>query len=68
MKKRKIKNEFTRNETVALMHEDSAATLKSLVDFFKEWEVEREEIIEFMIEVSEEKAAQAVVCRLRDEL
>lgn len=59
---------FTQNETVALMHEDTATSLQLLADHIEKWQMERDEIIEYMREIADEKAAQAIVCRLRDEL
>lgn len=63
-----IKKEFTMNETVALMHEDTATVLRGIVSFVEKWKCEREEIIDFLIEVADNKEAQSVVVRLRDEL
>ena len=59
---------YTRNETLALMHEDSAYSLKAIADHIEKWQMERDEIVRLIREIADAKDAQSVVCRLRDEI
>jgi hypothetical protein len=59
---------FTRNEVVALMHDDTAAALKRIADFIEKYKMDWPESVQLLREISDEKDAQAIVVRLRDEL
>lgn len=64
----KPKKEWTRNECVEMMNANTAQALKKIADFVKKYEYDAETIIEYLIEVSDEMEAQALVVSLRDEL
>lgn len=59
---------YTRNQSVEMMNTNTANALKSIADFVKKYEYDSEEIIEYLIDMSEQMAAQALVVSLRDEL
>lgn len=60
-------NTFTRNESVEMMNANTGYAFKKIADFVKKHEYDAEQIIIYLIEVSEEMAAQALVVSLRDE-
>lgn len=59
---------YTRNESVEMMNSNTSNALKSIAEFVRKHEYDTDQIIEYMIELSEEMAAQALVVSLRDEL
>lgn len=59
---------FTHNEAVALMHEDTAEAFRMMADFIEKWDMEKQEIIAYMIEIADAKDAQSIVTKLRDEI
>jgi hypothetical protein len=59
---------YTRNEAVEMMNKNTADALKSIADAVKRWEYDAQDIIEYLIELSDELAAQALVVSMRDEL
>jgi D-alanyl-D-alanine dipeptidase len=59
---------YTRNESVEMMHQNTANALKSIADFLEKHEYTGEMAIEYLREVSEELEAQALVVSMRDEL
>ncbi len=65
---KKPRKEWTRNEAVEMMHTNTSKALEDIAGLIKRTEMEREEIIEYLIELSEELGAQALVVALRDEL
>lgn len=60
--------EFTINDTVALMHEDTALAFRRLADFIEKYEMDWQETVEFMREIADNKEAQAIVVKLRDDI
>jgi hypothetical protein len=59
---------FTRNESVEMMYTNTANALKDIANFFEKHEYTGEMAIEYLMEVSEELEAQALVVSMRDEL
>jgi len=59
---------FTRNETVEMMHKNTANALDIITNFLEKNEYTGDMAIEFLRELSEEIKAQALVVSLRDEL
>jgi hypothetical protein len=59
---------YTRNQAVEMMNQNTADALKSIVELAKKQEMNGEELIEYLLEISEEMAAQALVVSMRDEL
>jgi hypothetical protein len=59
---------YTRNESVEMMHQNTSQALKSISDMVEKWEYSKEEIIDYLRELSEEMEAQALVVSMRDEL
>lgn len=59
---------FTGNESVAMMNTNTADALKRIADLAEKQEMEADELIDYLKEISEEMAAQALVVSLRDEL
>lgn len=64
----KPKKEWTRNEAVEMMHNNTANALKSIAQHCKKHNYNANEIIDLLIEASDEMEAQALVVSLRDEL
>lgn len=65
---KKPKKVWTQNEAVEMMNSNTANALKSIADFAKKTKMNKKEIIDFLLETSEEMKAQAIVVSLRDEL
>ena len=63
----KAKLVFTKNEAVALAHEDRAAAFRRVVEYVKKTGVDMEYLLGLLEEMAEEADAQALVVRLRDE-
>ena len=59
---------YTRNESVEMMNQNTSHALKSIADYAKKDEMNIEELIEYLLEISEAMAAQALVVSMRDEL
>lgn len=59
---------YTDNEVIALMHQDTASALKKIADHIEKWKIGYQGTADFLREIADQKDAQAVVCRLRDEL
>lgn len=59
---------FTGNEAVEMMHKNTSDSLKKIADLAEEQKMEADELIDYMREVSEDMAAQALVVSMRDEL
>ena len=59
---------FTRNQAVEIMNTNTANALKSIAEHVKKHEHDPKEIIDYLLELSDEMAAQALVVSLRDEL
>jgi hypothetical protein len=59
---------YTRNQAVEMMNKNTSNALKRIAEFVKKQEDDSEEIIDYLIEVSEEMEAQALVVSMRDEL
>lgn len=62
------KKAWTKNEAVEMMHANTSSSLKTIADFVKRHDMDADEIIDYLIEISEELSAQALVVALRDEL
>jgi hypothetical protein len=63
-----MKKEFTKNEVCEMMHNNTAESLKTISFFVERWELDAKEIVEYLIEIADELAAQAIVVSMRDEL
>ena len=63
-----MKKEFTRNETVALMHENEANAFRMIADHIERFKIDHEESVRLLREIADEKEAQAMVVSLRDNL
>jgi len=59
---------YTRNQTVEMMHKNTANALESIADFLEKHEYTGEMAIEYLRDISEEMKSQAMVVSLRDEL
>ena len=59
---------FTNNEAVGMMNRNTSDALKKIADLAEKQEMEADELIDYLREVSEEMAAQAMVVSIRDEL
>ena len=59
---------YTRNESVDMMYQHTSSSLKKISDLAKKQEMDADELIDYLIEISEEMAAQALVVSMRDEL
>ena len=59
---------YTRNESVEMMHQNTANCLKSTVRFAEKEKMSIEDLTEYLLELSEQMAAQALVVSMRDEL
>jgi hypothetical protein len=60
--------EFSRNETVSLMHRNTANSIRALVDHAKKFKYKKEQIYELLLDIADELEAQAIVVELRDKL
>jgi hypothetical protein len=58
----------TRNEAVEMMNQNTSNALKSIAELAKKQEMDGEELVEYLLEISEDMAAQALVVSMRDEL
>lgn len=67
MSKKKPKKMWTKNEAIEMMHSNTSNALKAIADAVKRWEYDADEIIDYLIELSEDMEAQALVVTLRDE-
>jgi len=61
-------NTHTSNQAIEMMNRNTANSLKLIVDVAKKQDMDSHELIEFLLETSEEMAAQALVVSMRDEL
>lgn len=59
---------FTRNESVEMMNNNTADALKRIADLAEKQEMDADELIDYLRELSEELEAQALVVSMRDEL
>lgn len=59
---------FTRNKCTEMMNRCTANALKRIADLAEKQQMEADELIDYLREVSEEMAAQALVVSMRDEL
>lgn len=59
---------YTRNQSVEMMHQNTANALKKIADFVEKEEYNSEQIIDYLRELHEEMEAQAIVVSMRDEL
>jgi len=59
---------YTRNESVEMMHKNTSSALKSIATFLEKYEYTGEMAIEYLRDIAEEMAAQALVVAMRDEL
>lgn len=64
----KPKKEWTDNEAIEMMHNNTSKALKSIAEFAIKNDYTAEDIINFLLETGEEMAAQALVVKMRDEL
>lgn len=68
MHKRNPKKQWSKNETIEMMHTNTANALKTIAEAVKRWKYDADEIINFLIETAEAMEAQAMVTSLRDVL
>jgi len=61
-------NTYSRNESVEMMHTNTANALKTIAEMVGKWGYNSEQIIDYLIEIAEEMEAQALVVSIRDEL
>jgi hypothetical protein len=59
---------FSRNETIALMHRNSAYAMRQLSDYIEKHNLPISEIVRLLHEIADEQDAHAVVCDLRDQI
>lgn len=59
---------YTRNQVVEMMNANTSCAFKSVTQFIKKNRIDSDSIIEMLLGISEELAAQAIVVSLRDEL
>jgi len=59
---------YTKNESVEMMHNNTANALKRIADFVEKEEYSSEQIIDYLRELQEAMEAQALVVSMRDEL
>lgn len=58
----------TYNEIVAIMHKEGASMLRDIADHIEKWQHSTQEIVTLLREIADEKEAQSVVVKLRNEL
>jgi len=58
--------QISKNEAIALMHENTSESLRKIARHIEEFEMEREVIVRLLLEISDEQDAQSVVVRLRE--
>jgi len=63
-----MKKTWTQNEAVEMMNQNTANALKQIASHVKKWKMKKKEIIEYLIEISDEMEAQALVVSMRDEI
>ena len=63
-----VKKEWTNNEVVEAMHDNTAKAFKKIADYVKVQNYSSKQIIDFLYEMSDELEAQAKLVALRDEL
>lgn len=63
-----IDKTFTENESVKMMHQNTAQALKSIADLAEREEMDGKELVDYLIEIADEMEAQALVVSMRDEL
>lgn len=59
---------FTRNQSVEMMNANTADALKRISDLAENREMDADELIDYLREISDEMAAHALVVSMRDEL
>ncbi len=62
------KKRFTSNESIEMMNSHTSNSLKKIADLAEKQKMEADELIDYLREISEEMAAQALVVSMRDEL
>jgi len=62
------KEKYTKNESVEMMNSHTSQSLRKIADLAEKQKMEVDELIDYLREISEEMAAQALVVSLRDEL
>lgn len=61
-------NTYTSNESIEMMHQNTANSLKRIADFVEKEGYGSAEIIDYLRELQEAMEAQALVVSIRDEL
>ena len=59
---------FTKNQSVEMMNQNTSDALKSIAELAIKEKMGAKELIDYLLEISEKMAAQALVVSLRDEL
>lgn len=62
------KKEFTENEALEMMYNNTGNAFKSVAKFVEDYEMDKQEIIDYLIEIAEQHHAQAIVIKLRDDI
>lgn len=60
--------EFTKNEALGMMYNNTANSLNSIADHVEQFEMDWQDVVVFLREVADELSAQSVVVNLRDTL
>jgi hypothetical protein len=60
--------EFTKNEALEMMYNNTANSLNSIADHVEQFEMDWQDVVVFLREVADELSAQSVVVNLRDTL
>jgi len=59
---------WTDNDAVEMMHRNTSTAFKNVAEFVSKTEMQRDDIIEYLLEISDLLDAQAQVVSLRDKL
>lgn len=63
-----MSKEFTENEALEMMYNNTGNAFKSVAKFIEEYEMSKQEIIDYLIEIAEQHHAQSIVIKLRDDI
>lgn len=58
--------EFTENEALQMMYNNTSNSFRKVAKWVKESDMDRDEIIDFLIKIADEHQAQSVVITVRD--
>jgi len=60
--------EFTKNEALEMMYNNTSNSFRKVANWVKESDMNKSEIIDYLIEIADEHEAQSMVVKLRDDL